>query len=712
MNHTHSLQRHCIHTMILLLSCCSALLAVEGTASKQVEAPIVTPHKIPKIDQFNLDGNAADWPAHAPIVHAFSEDAVPGSNSNDISATLQIAWNEQGLLVLVNMHSQHPWVEDTDLLKLYQKDSIELFLRQGSAWRNLVQAVISPGFSTDQDKARKCLWDYRGRDEKWKSINTEVQFASKKHKRNELSGGSIEVLIPWAQLLIKPASGLEVEFRININKVLGDGKRRQLTWRRSDGDMFQRLILSDTNDTMLAIQQAAWIDHSSVDQIGVSVRNLQADNAAKIQIKQDDKTILSAAINQQSNLWIDRSQLGNGKIDISIDNTLITSEQIKDPIPGLRLSLERVFVRRSFRGNNEHMRRLSLKVPQIIKGEALPNAQFADPTLAQRIGVTSLKTVWFNNDYKLVSEAKTDGRYAAEITAILADGTIHKTYRVALKLPADQQVQLSNALGAKDGIDVLDFIEAGIDAEGGALASLAHSLHNDDIYADRSLRKWLHGLRKTLSNETRYVYNKRMPKGYDDDKEKLWPAILYLHGSNGRLPSQQEDREKRRTEVLDRDLMGWSKGNPKPFAMYPLISDGGWEPEAVIDVLDQILKDDRIDPNRVILMGFSMGGMGTWRTVTQYPERFAAAVPIGGRGDFAYLAHRVKNLPTWVINGDADRSTTLEAAMQIVNALKAIDADVRLTVLPGVGHGGSQNGCFETPGIWEWLEAQNLNKRH
>ena len=35
-----------------------------------------------------------------------------------------------------------------------------------------------------------------------------------------------------------------------------------------------------------------------------------------------------------------------------------------------------------------------------------------------------------------------------------------------------------------------------------------------------------------------------------------------------------------------------------------------------------------IDPNRVYLLGLSMGGYGTWQAALEYPEKFAAIVPI------------------------------------------------------------------------------------
>jgi len=109
-------------------------------------------------------------------------------------------------------------------------------------------------------------------------------------------------------------------------------------------------------------------------------------------------------------------------------------------------------------------------------------------------------------------------------------------------------------------------------------------------------------------------------------------------------------------------------------------------------------------------MGFSMGGIGAWECAIDYPEWFAAAVPIAGAGDRAFdcstLAGRV---PVWVFNGDADTVTRLVDAERSVAALKAAGGDVRLTVFKGADHGASQNGTFNTAELWDWLQAQ---RRH
>jgi poly(3-hydroxybutyrate) depolymerase len=55
-----------------------------------------------------------------------------------------------------------------------------------------------------------------------------------------------------------------------------------------------------------------------------------------------------------------------------------------------------------------------------------------------------------------------------------------------------------------------------------------------------------------------------------------------------------------------------------------------WGRIDALEVLDIVMKDLEIDPNRVYLTGHSMGGHGTWHLGALYPDRFAALGPSAG----------------------------------------------------------------------------------
>jgi len=85
--------------------------------------------------------------------------------------------------------------------------------------------------------------------------------------------------------------------------------------------------------------------------------------------------------------------------------------------------------------------------------------------------------------------------------------------------------------------------------------------------------------------------------------------------------------------------------------------------------------------------------------VAEAPQRFAAAVPICGRGDLE-IAVPASRLPVWVVVGDRDRVVSNSQAM--VEALRTRGADVKFTLMSGVGH-DSWTATYATPELYDWM---------
>ena len=69
------------------------------------------------------------------------------------------------------------------------------------------------------------------------------------------------------------------------------------------------------------------------------------------------------------------------------------------------------------------------------------------------------------------------------------------------------------------------------------------------------------------------------------------------------------------------------------------------EARMAFEALDAYVADEKnqVDPNRIYVMGLSMGGYGTWDAIQRRPGFFAAAVPICGGGDLNF-GKRLKDL--------------------------------------------------------------------
>lgn len=664
-------------------------------------------HTLPKLAAVTVDGSATDWSDQGLVIRAFAEDGERPTAPDLLKAEARVAWNDQGVAVFVQVRSSAPVREARDALHGYEADSVELFLRQGSAWKRLVQPMVTPGLRSESDEPRLHVWDYRGKDQEW-STPPSATVA-----RNRQPGGyDLEVLIPWTNLDLTPQAGLGCELRLQVNKVLPEVGRRQMIWRGPNGEDFHRIELGETAGS--AIEAAAWL---TLDEPrGISVAAVApAGTTGPLEVRHPDGRTLTVPFesrNERSEAWVGIPLSWAGKpLSLSIDGTAIGGGTVQDPAPLLRDAM--ILGSRTWRGGSDgRVARMTPRIPAVLTGDDLPQATWSDPASAALAGVTGMTTRWFAADFNEVTEAKTPGRYGAVTTVTLGEGDPVTFHQTAVRLSDDEIAAW--AAGTGTALGVVD-AEARQDLARRLIPTLADSRDLAVILAaardgaetlrpTSQDRAWWHHLRTKLGTQTVYQYHRLLPKGYDEDPQKKWPAVIYLHGNGGRLPRDYPPFTQRDP---NRDLYGWAKGKGDiPFVIYPLASFGGWESEAVLDTVDKILSEDRIDPDRLIIMGFSMGGMGTWTCAVDHPERWAAAVPIGGRGSYADEAARVKDLPVWVFNGDADTTTTLADAQKIVDALKAIGGNVRLTVLPGIGHGGSQNGTFETPGLWEWLAEQ------
>ncbi|MGD8324362.1 MAG: alpha/beta hydrolase-fold protein [Gammaproteobacteria bacterium] len=105
----------------------------------------------------------------------------------------------------------------------------------------------------------------------------------------------------------------------------------------------------------------------------------------------------------------------------------------------------------------------------------------------------------------------------------------------------------------------------------------------------------------------------------------------------------------------------------------------------VLELVEYIEAHYKIDRDKTLLTGYSMGAMGTWYLAPRHPELFEAAVPIAGRpqSDVARLDWRT---PTWVLNSAADEVIPIEPARAAVEALRVRGAPVEMTVVEGITH--------------------------
>ena len=86
-------------------------------------------------------------------------------------------------------------------------------------------------------------------------------------------------------------------------------------------------------------------------------------------------------------------------------------------------------------------------------------------------------------------------------------------------------------------------------------------------------------------------------------------------------------------------------------------------------LLDSLLINSSVDTNRLYITGLSMGGYGTWSMIAQFPDKFAAAVPMSGGGDSSNAA-LIKHIPIWDFHGALDATVPVINSREMIAALE------------------------------------------
>lgn len=207
--------------------------------------------------------------------------------------------------------------------------------------------------------------------------------------------------------------------------------------------------------------------------------------------------------------------------------------------------------------------------------------------------------------------------------------------------------------------------------------------------------------------KTNYKYLLYTPKA-DSNQTKKYPLIIYLHGGS----QKGNDLNKLKTYGLPYLV---EKGQNFNFiiASPQCPENKYWSSENWFDSLYiNISTKYEIDTDRIYLTGMSMGGYGVYITAMDFPDKFAALLPLCGGcndSDTARICN-LKNIPIWAFHGTSDDKVPISETERIINGLKKCNtsANVKFTQLENEGH-YIQYLYENNPEIYDWLLKQKKN---
>ena len=198
------------------------------------------------------------------------------------------------------------------------------------------------------------------------------------------------------------------------------------------------------------------------------------------------------------------------------------------------------------------------------------------------------------------------------------------------------------------------------------------------------------------SNGVTVKYGLFVPEDYDAGT--AYPLVLALHGNGERANADGSDNLR---NIAAHDLgTVWAtpeaQAERPAFVLAPQVPNDPairWSAEqdpdvsdfkpiqrTVLEILESVEAEYSIDPDRIYIVGLSMGGHGTWDFISRLPGRFAAAVPMSGES-FPSQADDIAHMPVWAFSGEQDPATLVPPweTRRIVQAMEDLGRDVIYT---------------------------------
>lgn len=196
-----------------------------------------------------------------------------------------------------------------------------------------------------------------------------------------------------------------------------------------------------------------------------------------------------------------------------------------------------------------------------------------------------------------------------------------------------------------------------------------------------------------------YVY---FPPDYQNTPDKKFPLLLFLHGGGESGASLEMVRKNGLPKLV-------SEGAEFPFlilAPQNPYKKQWWNVRAVMTLLEDIVSQYRVDTDRLYLTGLSRGGSASWEIAVQFPDTFAAMAVVCGMTPVPYAHWLNKSMPIWVFHGTEDPVIPFSESSEMVEKLKEMGYDVRLTAYQGVGH-NSWERAYLTEDLYDWFLRQH-----
>ncbi len=191
------------------------------------------------------------------------------------------------------------------------------------------------------------------------------------------------------------------------------------------------------------------------------------------------------------------------------------------------------------------------------------------------------------------------------------------------------------------------------------------------------------------------------PKSYFTNQREELPLVVFLHGRGER----GNDLAILKRQALPKMIA--DENAEFPFIMIaPQLpeSEEEWYTKDLMALIEEIESEYSVDEDRIYLTGISLGGNGAWKVATDFPDKFAAILPISGWGDASRIC-RLRNANVWAFHGAKDTLILPERTLEIVERLQYCNSTTWFTIYPNSKH-DAWTETYHNENVMNWLLQQ------
>jgi predicted peptidase len=194
-------------------------------------------------------------------------------------------------------------------------------------------------------------------------------------------------------------------------------------------------------------------------------------------------------------------------------------------------------------------------------------------------------------------------------------------------------------------------------------------------------------------------YTIEVPAGYDGKAPV--PLVLALHyGYDGAKPSPYTGKgmiEAFRTGLADLNAV----------IIAPDALGGSWtdarNETAAVWLTRSAMKTYAIDPKKVVITGFSLGGEGAWFIGSRHQNLFTGVIPVAAPQAGGDAEWRV---PVYVIHSDSDEVIAYNSARKHADRVKGKGAKLEFKTVGGLSHYNTAAYGTHVGDAVKWLRAE------